>query len=74
MHEEPILVISSEARDLAFLATYEEKISRLWLEITIVTQSQVAGEDRGRGLSRAQRLNVLNSYEPSGALGLLSMA
>jgi hypothetical protein len=33
MHERPILVISSGARDLAFSATYEEKISRLWLEM-----------------------------------------
>jgi hypothetical protein len=35
----PILVISSGARDLASSATCEEKISRLWLEMTIATQS-----------------------------------
>jgi hypothetical protein len=39
LHESPILVISSGARDLAFSATCEEKISRLWLEMTIATQS-----------------------------------
>jgi len=39
MHELPILVISSGARDLAFSATCEEKISRLGLEMTIATQS-----------------------------------
>jgi len=37
------LVISNEVRDLAFSATYEEKISRLRLEMTIPTQS-VIGE------------------------------
>jgi hypothetical protein len=39
MHEWPIFVISSGARDLAFSATCEEKISRLGLEMTIATQS-----------------------------------
>ena len=39
MHEGPMLVISSGARDLAFSATCEEKISRLGLEMTIATQS-----------------------------------
>jgi hypothetical protein len=39
MHESPIVVISSGARDLAFSATCEEKISRLGLEMTIATQS-----------------------------------
>jgi hypothetical protein len=39
MHEWPILVISSGARDLAFSNTCEEKISRLELEMTIATQS-----------------------------------
>jgi hypothetical protein len=38
IHEWPILVISSGARDLAFSATCEEKISRLGLEMTIATQ------------------------------------
>jgi hypothetical protein len=37
------LVISNEVRDLAFSATYKEKISRLRLEMTIPTQS-LAGE------------------------------
>jgi hypothetical protein len=44
MHEYHILVISSGARDLAFSATCEEKISRLWLEMTIATQSRRGGE------------------------------
>ena len=48
MHKWPILVISSGARDLAFSATCEEKISRLWLEMTIATQS-LTGKDKGRG-------------------------
>jgi hypothetical protein len=48
MHERPILVISSGARDLAFSATCEEKISRLRLEMTIVTQSGRGGEKRWR--------------------------
>jgi hypothetical protein len=48
MHKWPILVISSRARDLAFSATCEEKISRLWLEMTIATQS-LTGKDKGRG-------------------------
>jgi hypothetical protein len=39
------LVISNEVRDLAFSATYEKKISRLWLEMTIPTQS-VRGEKK----------------------------
>jgi very-short-patch-repair endonuclease len=43
MHELPILVISSGARDLAFSATCDEKISRLGLEMTIATQSQGEG-------------------------------
>jgi hypothetical protein len=33
------IVIPSVARDLAFSATYEEKISRLRLEMTIATRS-----------------------------------
>jgi hypothetical protein len=53
MHEWPILVISSGARDLAFLATCEEKISRLGLEMTIATQSPTAGEERGGGANSA---------------------
>jgi hypothetical protein len=39
IHELPTLVISSGARDLAFLATDKEKISRLRVEMTIATQS-----------------------------------
>jgi hypothetical protein len=49
MHEWPILVISSGARDLAFSATREEKISRLGLEMTIA-HSLIAGEERGGAL------------------------
>ena len=43
MHKGLNLVISNEVRDLAFSATYEEKISRLRLEMTIPAQSE-AGE------------------------------
>jgi hypothetical protein len=39
----PTSVIPSAARDLVFSATYEEEISRLHLEMTVVTQSE-AGE------------------------------
>jgi hypothetical protein len=42
---EPILVISSGARDLAFSATCEEKISRLGLEMTFATHS-LQGKER----------------------------
>jgi hypothetical protein len=48
MHEWPILVISSGARDLAFSATCEEKISRLGLEMTFATHS-LAGEGQVEG-------------------------
>ena len=44
MHEGSILVMSSGERDLAFSATCEEKISRLWLEMTIATHS-LEGEE-----------------------------
>ena len=44
MHDWLILVISSGARDLAFSATCEEKISRLGLEMTIATHS-LEGEE-----------------------------
>ena len=46
MHESLNLVISNEVRDLAFPATYEKRISRLRLEMTIATQSPTE-EDRG---------------------------
>jgi hypothetical protein len=59
MHEWPILVISSGARDLAFSATCEEKVSRVGLEMTIATQSHV-GEERGGGLNW-NGLNYLNA-------------
>lgn len=53
MHGWPILVISSGARDLAFSATCEEKISRLWLEMTIATKSRCgAGEGEGNDVTR----------------------
>src|SRR5919106_167333 len=54
MHEWPILVISSGARDLAFSATCEEKISRLWLEMTIATQSR-CGEEPAPDSIRGRR-------------------
>jgi len=44
MHESLNLVISNEVRDLAFPATYQKRISRLRLEMTIATQS-LKGED-----------------------------
>jgi hypothetical protein len=55
MHEWPILVISSGARDLAFSATCEEKISRLGLEMTIATQSQRERELLGRQSTRSSQ-------------------
>src|ERR687892_2791138 len=54
MHKWPILVISSGARDLAFSATCEEKISRLWLEMTIATQSR-CGEEPAPDSIRGRR-------------------
>jgi hypothetical protein len=50
MHEWPILVISSGARDLEFSATCKEKISRLRLEMTIATQSLEGGKGEGEFL------------------------
>jgi hypothetical protein len=47
MHEWPILVISSGAKDLAFSPTCEEKISRLGLETIIATQSSGEGGNTG---------------------------
>jgi len=35
----PTSVIPSAARDLVFSTTYEEEVSRLHLEMTVVTQS-----------------------------------
>jgi hypothetical protein len=43
MRKCPTIVIPSAARDLVFSATHEEEISRLYLEMTVVTQS-VMGE------------------------------
>jgi hypothetical protein len=65
MHQWPILVISSGARDLAFSATCEEKISRLWLEMTIATQP-LAGEGNRWGL---EFLNESFRYRPLAATG-----
>jgi hypothetical protein len=58
MHEWPILVISSGARDLAFSATCEEKISRLGLEMTIATQSLEGGRGK-KARDMTVRLNHL---------------
>jgi hypothetical protein len=54
MHEWPILVISSGARDLAFSATCKEKISRLRLEMTIATQSLEGGKGDGNSSAAPQ--------------------
>jgi hypothetical protein len=50
MHERPILVISSAARDLAFSAICEEKISRLWLEMGQLRHTLKTERWRGFGL------------------------
>jgi hypothetical protein len=67
MHERQRFVISSEARELAFPATYEERFLAYRLEMTAATQclhrrGKRAGPDliRGRGLNRLNVLNVLN--------------
>ena len=63
MHEWPILVISSKARDLAFSATCEEKISRLWLETTIATHSRPGGKKEvGVTLFAIYRLDLSKLY------------
>jgi hypothetical protein len=58
MHEWLNVVISSRARDLAFSATFEDKISRLRLEMTIATQS----------LRVEEKTNPLPSLENIGKL------
>jgi hypothetical protein len=47
MHEWPTLVISSEARDLAFSTTCPEKISRPGLEMTIANSRFAVGKGEG---------------------------
>lgn len=59
MHDGSLLVISSGARDLAFLAACEKKISRLWLEMTTATQS------RSRENPKTLSLNSLPSKDGS---------
>jgi hypothetical protein len=54
MRNWPIFVIPSAARDLVFSATYEEKISRFRLEMTIATQSQMPGGGEGGGESNGR--------------------
>jgi hypothetical protein len=51
-----VCLIPSLARDLAFSATYEGKISPLRLEMTTATQSPTGGEQgKGVGLSQYNR-------------------
>ena len=50
----PTSVIPSAARDLVFSATYEEEISRLHLEMTVVTQSEGA-----KAPSSEEKISVL---------------
>jgi hypothetical protein len=65
MHEEPILVISSGARDLASSATCEEKISCLWLEMTTATQSQRGKEGDLKNLGALRALREIQFSDPS---------